>query len=141
MNMRRLLTAICFLSMSMPVSAWELGSVKDPATNELVKSASVTAAGATLVVACTNGQQQPRLRLDQTIEPKNIIVSYRFDDGAVTQHMAAVSADGHELWPWPSDYSAAVWKLRRVKRFRLDMGRTSFDFDVSTGDQLPAFLC
>jgi hypothetical protein len=144
MNMRRLLTTICFLSFAMPASAWELRSIKDPATNELVKSASVTAIGASLVVACTNGQQQPRLRLDQTIEPKNTkntIVSYRFDDGAVTQHMAVVSADGHELWPWPSDYSAAVWKLRRVKRFRLDMGQTSFDFDLSTGDHLPAFLC
>jgi hypothetical protein len=141
MNMHRLLTTICFLLMAMPVSAWELRSIKDPATNELVKSASVTATGASLVVACTNGQQQPRLKLDQTIEPKNTIVSYRFDDAAVSQHMAVVSADGHELWPWPSDYSAAVWKLRRVKRFRLSVGQTSFDFDLSTGDHLPAFLC
>jgi hypothetical protein len=141
MNMRRLLTTICFLSMAMPVSAWELRSIKDPVTNELVKSASVAATGASLVVACTNGQQQPWLSLARSIEPKNIMVTYRFDDGPVAQRMATVSADGHDLWPWPSDYSAAVWKLRRVKRFHLDMGQTSFDFDLSTGDHLPAFLC
>ncbi len=141
MNMRRLLTAICFLLIAMPASAWELRSVKDPATNELVKSASVTATGASLVVACTKGQQQPWLNLAQGIEPKNIMVTYRFDDGPVAQRMAVVTADGHDLWPWPSDYSAAVWKLRRVKHFHLDMGQTSFDFDLSTGDHLPAFLC
>jgi hypothetical protein len=139
--MLRSLTTICFLSMAMPVSAWELGSIKDPATNEPVKSASVTATGASLIVACSNGQQQPRLRLDQSIEAKNIIVSYRFDEGPLAQHMATVTADGHDLWPWPSDYSAAVWKLRRVKRFRLNMGQASFDFDLTTGDHLPAFLC
>jgi hypothetical protein len=140
MNMRRSLITICFLLIAMPVSAWEIRSVKEPTTNELVMSASVSATGASLVVACTNGQPQPRLSLDQSIEPKNTIVSYRFDDGPVAQHMAMVSADGHDLWPWPSEYSAAVWKLRRVKRFRLSVGQASFDFDLSTGDQIPLFL-
>jgi hypothetical protein len=140
MNMRHSLT-ICFLLIAMPVSAWEIRSIKDPMTNEPVTGASVTATGASLVVACTNGQPQPRLSLDQSIEPKNIVVSYRFDDGAVAQRVAAVSPDGHDLWPWPSDFSAAVWKLRRAKRFRLNMGQASFDFDLSTGEQLPVFLC
>jgi hypothetical protein len=139
--MRRSLTTICFLLIAMPVSAWEIRSIKDPMTNELVTGASVTATGASLIVACTNGQPQPRLSLDQSIEPKNIIVTYRFDDGPVAQRMAIVSADGHDLWPWPSDYSAAVWKLRRFKRFRLNIDQASFDFDLSTGEQLPAFLC
>ena len=105
------------------------------------RGASVATTGASLVVACTNGQPQPRISLDQAIEPKNVAISYRFDDGVLAQRVAAVSAQGLDLWPWPTEYSAAAWKLRRAKRFRLNLGQTLFDFDLSTGDPLPLFLC
>lgn len=140
-NMRRALVTICFLLVATRVSAWDIRSVKDPISNALVTGASVTATGASLIVACTNGQPQPRLSLDQGIEPKNTIVSYRFDDGPVKQGLASVSPDGHNLWPWPEDYSAAAWKLKRVKRFSLNIGQTHFDFDLSKGDGLPLIVC
>jgi hypothetical protein len=141
MNMRRALTTIYFLLIATQVSAWEVRPIKDPINNELVTSASVTASGASLIVACTNGQPQPRLSLDQGIEPKNTIVSYRFDDGPTAQAAAVVSPDGRNLWPWPADYSAAAWKLKRVKRFRLNIGQTLFDFDLSKGASLPLIVC
>jgi hypothetical protein len=139
--MRRSFAIIFFLSTATPVSAWELHSIKDPVNNELVTRASVSTTGASLIVACTNGEPQPRLSLDQSVGLKEVAVSYRFDDGPVTRRMAMISPDGHELWPWPTDYSAAAWKLRRVKRFRLNVGETLFEFDLSTGDTLPLILC
>jgi hypothetical protein len=140
-NMRYSVATLIIISTATPVSAWDIHPVKDPVSNEAVPSASVATTGASLVVACTNGQPQPRLRLDQAIETSNVAISYRFDDGVLAQRVASVSPQGLDLWPWTADYSAAAWRLRRAKRFRLILNQTTFDFDLSTGDQLPLFLC
>jgi hypothetical protein len=139
--MRYSVAILLIISTAAPVSAWDLHLIRDPISNEPVPSASVATTGASLIVACTNGQPQPRLRFDQAIEPNNVAVTYRFDDGVLAQREASVSPQGIDLWPWTADYSAAVWRLRRARRFRLNLGQTMFDFDLSTGDQLPLFLC
>lgn len=71
----------------------------------------------------------------------DVVISYRFDDGPITPRIASISLDGQYLWPWRVDASAAIWKLRRSKRFRLSVGDASFDFDLTTSDQLPVILC
>jgi hypothetical protein len=138
--MRAWLVTIVFLTATK-ASAWTISTAYDPVTDELINSASVSTVGASLVVACRNGQPEPRLRLDQNLVATEIVVSYRFDDGPITPRMAAISPDGQYLWPWRADASAAIWKLRRGKRFRLSVGDASFDFDLTTSDQLPVILC
>jgi hypothetical protein len=129
------------LVVATPALAWDVSAVKDPMTDKSATVASVTGRGASLSVTCTDGEPEIELKLDQRIAEKNVSITYRFDDGSEVRRTATVSRDGYGVRPWPTESSAAVWRLKRAKRLRLVVNGAPFDFDLSTGASLPMLLC
>ena len=130
---------IVFIS---PASAeWQVRTYIDPMTDRSATVATLPAVAGqgTLRVACLNGRQTPEISFPTQVSFLRIKTEHRFDDDPVVRRTASVSRDGRELWLWSGDPAAAVKRLVKAKRLRVQIfpvgaPEAFVDFDTTGAD-------
>jgi hypothetical protein len=133
--------AIALLLVAAPAAAWDVTTRKNPMTGESNVFASANIGVASFIVACNDSHAYMRMTFPQRIGSGVVGVTYRYDDGPLQIRTVLVSQDGRELYLWPLDDRGAIERVRKSKRYRAQIGKAFFDFDLAKGDPLPAEIC
>jgi hypothetical protein len=102
---------------------WEISTYTNLMTDrtETAATLAATKGQAALRVACLKGRVFPEVTFSSHVGFLRIDTDHRFDDGPVISRTAPLSRDGRSLWLWSGETAAAVKKIAKAKRLRVQI--------------------
>lgn len=102
---------------------WKISTYTNAMTDrtETAATLSATKGQATLRLACLKGRTIPEVNFPSHVGFLRIDTDHRFDDGPVISRTTPLSRDGRSLLLWSGDTAAALKKLTKAKRLRVQI--------------------